>query len=104
MSLSKKVTLFLMALVIGLVIGLLVAIRLDIYPTATAKKETGEIWQTVSTVGIEDAIINVAKTIGKATVSISTFSKLFLNLSDCQIQSLLFISKFFLLFHFLPSF
>lgn len=72
MSLSKKVTLFLMALVIGLVIGLLVAIRLDIYPTATAKKETGEIWQTVSTVGIEDAIINVAKTIGKATVSIST--------------------------------
>lgn len=72
MSLSKKVTLSLMALVIGLVTGLLVAIRLDIYPIATAKKETAEIWQTVGTTGIEDAIINVAKTVGKATVSIST--------------------------------
>jgi len=72
MSLSKKVTLFLMALVIGLVIGLLVAIRLDIYPTATAKKEAGETWQTVGIAGIEDAIINVAKTVGRATVSIST--------------------------------
>lgn len=72
MSLSKKVTLFLMALVIGLVTGLLVAIRLDIYPIAIAKKETAKIWQTPDTTSIEDAIINVAKTVGKATVSIST--------------------------------
>lgn len=66
----KKIILFLMLFSIGLITGLLVAIRLDISPPATAKKEVFETKGFMESV--EDAVINVANTVGKATVSIST--------------------------------
>jgi len=66
---KKKINLFLMALVMGLIIGLLVAIKLDIHPTTLARvdKDFGE----VSLRNLESSIIYVADTVGKTTVSIS---------------------------------
>lgn len=73
----KRLFLGLSFLLIGLVIGLLIAIRLDFSKDAqgqVTKQETTALPMPSSLegFGIEDAVINVANTTGKAVVSIST--------------------------------
>ncbi|MFH1355218.1 MAG: Do family serine endopeptidase [Candidatus Omnitrophota bacterium] len=66
------------ALLIGLIIGLLVAVRLDISPSVESKDfETGSVITkdpgiVSEGLGMEYAVTNVANTTGKAVVSIST--------------------------------
>ncbi len=69
---KRKILFFSSTLLIGLVIGLVVAVRLDIIPSAQSQilKQIAPV--SLEGFGIEDAVINVANTAGKAVVSIST--------------------------------
>ena len=75
---KKRLVYFTAPLAIGLIIGLLVAVRLDILPnlqSETAKKaEKPAMTQSLPSLkySVEEAVINVAETSGKAVVSIST--------------------------------
>ncbi len=59
-------------LFLGLVIGLLIAVRLDIFSLAFGQSQTSEAPLTFEGFRMEDAVIKVAETTGKAVVSIST--------------------------------
>lgn len=59
-------------LLIGLVIGLLIAMRLDIFSSVHSQNIKHQPPSNFEEFGMEDAIINVANTTGKAVVSIST--------------------------------
>lgn len=59
--------LFLIPLTVGVVIGLVVAMRLDILPLVHS-----QMTPSLEGYNIEDAVSNVANTVGKAVVSIST--------------------------------
>lgn len=68
----KKVFLFISALFIGLVTGLLIAVRLDLFPIAQSDvpkvQDTGAV---LPATGLENSVVNVAKKVGSAVVSIS---------------------------------
>jgi len=68
---KRKSLFFGSALLIGLIIGLLIAVRLDISPVAESQDVKSEPIITKD-FGMEQAITNVANTTGKAVVSIST--------------------------------
>ncbi|MFH1413490.1 MAG: Do family serine endopeptidase [Candidatus Omnitrophota bacterium] len=68
---KRKSIFFGAALLIGLIIGLLVAVKLDISPTVESKDLEPKPIITKSS-GMEYAVTNVANTTGKAVVSIST--------------------------------
>lgn len=68
---KRKTLFFGSTLLLGLILGLLLAIRLDIFLPAqsqNAKPETSSFFEGFN---IEDAVINVADTTGKSVVSIS---------------------------------
>jgi len=70
---KRKIIYFGLALLTGLFIGLLISAKLDIFTTAesqTPPKETS--LSSYDGSGLEDAIIRVASSTGKAVVSIST--------------------------------
>ena len=69
---KRKVIFFGSTLLIGLAVGLLIAIRLDIFPSAQGQSTKPETSSSFEGFRMEDAIINVANTAGKAVVSIST--------------------------------
>lgn len=74
---NKRVFYFIIPLGIGLIIGLLLAVRLDILPNLQSQDTKTEAMKDITYPGtsgldIEDAVINVANTTGKAVVSIST--------------------------------
>jgi serine protease Do len=75
---KKRLIYFTVPLAIGLIIGLLVAVRLDILPSlqSDTPKKAEKTGITQSSPGlkysVEEAVINVAETSGKAVVSIST--------------------------------
>lgn len=68
---KSRVAVFGSVLVTGIIVGLLVGARMDIFSPAKSESATAPV---VSSRGssIEDAVINVANTTGKAVVSIST--------------------------------
>ena len=74
----KKILFFSIALLAGLVLGLMLAVRLDIFSPAqsqqSAASPTSKNLAAPSFEGLqmEDSVINVANTTGKAVVSIST--------------------------------
>ncbi|MBU0548834.1 MAG: hypothetical protein KJ838_00705, partial [Candidatus Omnitrophica bacterium] len=57
------------SILIGLIVGLVIAARFDFSPPADTKSLTAE---KVSSDNFQDAVVNVADTTGKAVVSIST--------------------------------
>lgn len=74
---KKKITYFLIPLTVGLVLGLLVAVKLDILPMVSSQTQPSpnlkqEVTPSLEGFNIEDAVINVANTAGRAVVSIST--------------------------------
>jgi serine protease Do len=73
---KRKIIYFLIPLSFGLVLGLLVAVKLDLIPSVQSQIQQGAAAQPqgerLEGSNIEDAVINVAKTAGKAVVSIST--------------------------------
>lgn len=70
----KRKTLFFGStlLLVGLIAGLIIAARLDLSPSVESQGIAPEIFPPSGSRGIEDAVINVADTTGKAVVSIST--------------------------------
>lgn len=71
---KNRILFFVLTLFVGLFLGIVLAIRLDIFSPAQGTPEGEQKITTSSYEGfsIEDAIINVANTTGKAVVSIST--------------------------------
>lgn len=76
---KRKIILFLAPLTVGLVVGLLVAVKLDILPLVQSQVQPPQNIKpaiisstTEKTYNMEEAVINVANTTGKAVVSIST--------------------------------
>ena len=69
---KRKIIFFGLALVIGLIVGLLVAARLDLSPVVQSQGERQDTSPSFEGFRMEDAVINVANTTGKAVVSIST--------------------------------
>lgn len=74
---KRKLFYFTIPLLIGLIIGLLVTVRFDILPKLHSqglKLQSKEVIESPSDFkfNIEDAVVNVANTTGKAVVSIST--------------------------------
>ena len=69
---KRKIIFFGLALVIGLIVGLLVAARLDFSPVVQSQGERQDTSPSFEGFRMEDAVINVANTTGKAVVSIST--------------------------------
>jgi len=75
MAVKNRLTFFLVPLVIGLIIGLAVATRFDFSASSQGQSVPKPVIadaQSAAALGIEDAVINVASTVGKAVVSIST--------------------------------
>lgn len=75
---KRRFVYFLLPLTIGLVVGLIVAVRLDILPLVQSQMQQQSASQDIQTLAtmpishnIEDAVIAVANTAGKAVVSIS---------------------------------
>ncbi|MCM8795851.1 MAG: trypsin-like peptidase domain-containing protein, partial [Candidatus Omnitrophica bacterium] len=68
---KRKTLFFALAVIIGVTVGFLIAIRLDILPRAETQAVKQEIFP-FGTFNLEEAVINVANTTGKAVVSIST--------------------------------
>ncbi|MBU4473081.1 MAG: Do family serine endopeptidase [Candidatus Omnitrophica bacterium] len=70
---KNKIVFFALALFMGLLLGIAIAVKLDIFSSVQGQ-EQGQDIATSSYEGfsMEDAIINVANTTGKAVVSIST--------------------------------
>ena len=69
---KRKIFFVLTFLLIGLVAGLALSVKLDIFPAAQSQSIKQEAPSTFEGIKMEDAIINVANTTGKAVVSIST--------------------------------
>ena len=73
---KRKLLFFGFPLLAGVIIGLMIAVRLDIAPLALGENIKPEIKQepisSLEGFTMEDAVINVANTAGKAVVSIST--------------------------------
>lgn len=65
----KKIAFFSIAVIIGVVLGFILAVRLDAFSYAQSQNSS---FSVKSTQNIEDAVSNVAETTGKAVVSIST--------------------------------
>jgi len=57
-------------LILGIIIGILYSVRLDIFPSLNSQSSKTE--ESTCVGSIEEAVINVANTVGKAVVSIST--------------------------------
>lgn len=70
---KRKTTFFGLGLLLtGLIIGLAITMRLDLFSLAQSQNIKTESPPYRQEMGIEDAVINVANTTGKAVVSIST--------------------------------
>ena len=72
---KKKIILVVVfAGLVGLIFGLALSVKLDIFSSVTAQsqEQAPEITPALNVISIEDAIINVASVTGKAVVSIST--------------------------------
>lgn len=69
---KRKVLFFCLVLLAGVVIGLLIAVRLDIFAPLESQGVKPGGNPSLEGFNIEDAVINVAATTGKAVVSIST--------------------------------
>jgi len=69
---KSKVIFFSTTLLIGLVIGLLIAVRLDIFAPLESQSAKSEAASSLEGLSMEDAVIKVANTTGKAVVSVST--------------------------------
>ncbi len=67
---KKNILFFASTLLIGIVAGLLIAVRLDVFAPLQSEDIKSET-STLEGFNIEDAVINVAGTTGKAVVSIS---------------------------------
>jgi len=69
---GKKIFFGLFFLLLGLVAGLMLAVRLDVFSSAQSQNVKQETSPSLEGFRMEDAVINVANTVGKAVVSIST--------------------------------
>jgi serine protease Do len=69
---KKKLTFFGLTLLTGLIIGFLITIKLDLSAALQGQEIKQETPPSLEGFNLEDAVINVANTTGKAVVSIST--------------------------------
>lgn len=69
---KRKIFFALTFLLVGLLLGFVLSLRLDIFPIAESQNLKPEALSSFEGLKIEDAVINVANTTGKAVVSIST--------------------------------
>ncbi|MFA5089534.1 MAG: Do family serine endopeptidase [Candidatus Omnitrophota bacterium] len=67
----KKIIFFSTILAVGIILGLVLAIRLDIFSRAESKVQDPVI-QAPASVAFEDAVANIVGNVGKSVVSIST--------------------------------
>lgn len=71
---KKKILFGATFLAIGLIIGITLSINFDFFEAAESASETAVTQSSLEGFSLEDAVINVANTTGKAVVSISTES------------------------------
>lgn len=69
---KRKIFFALSFLCIGLLVGLLLSVKLDIFPSAQSQSMKQDTSSAFEGLKMEEAVINVASTAGKAVVSIST--------------------------------
>jgi len=78
MGMKRKILFFTIALLLGLVIGVISTVKLNLFApvesqeTTSPAKSQEAISRSIEGFGMEDAVVNVANIAGKAVVSIST--------------------------------